>query len=232
MVDEPAFDYIDELVIAAGISGQDEEPRVNQIADGVIDDSFHNLAIAELKAHPDTMDDGGAGVEVEMIADRVAVKTIDIENGLYILDRDLFNNIGFEASNPEGLERGLGSMVQQFFDGVPGGRLQVTFMVREPNWITTFSDLVALVSIMSCRSFSLRPSSVLDGVAVTYPHDPELVVQRQSQFCARPVQRWSQQIHYRACTISGQEETANRVGQTPESGPRRLRREGHPERKR
>ena len=68
VVYEPAFYYVDELVVAARVSGEHEETRINQIANGVIDDSFHNFAVAELEAHPDSMDDGGAGVEVEVIA--------------------------------------------------------------------------------------------------------------------------------------------------------------------
>jgi hypothetical protein len=60
-------------------------------------------------------------------------------------------------------------------------------MVLVPNWITTFSDLVAPVSIMNWRAFSLRPSSMPSAVVATYLHDPETVAKIQSQFSARPM---------------------------------------------
>jgi len=76
VIDEPAFHYIDQLVCCCPVGGEHEESWVNQIADGVITIPSINSSVAELKPHPDSMNNGGAGVEVEMIANRVPSKLL------------------------------------------------------------------------------------------------------------------------------------------------------------
>lgn len=127
MVDEPAFYYINKLVVAAWVSGQDEETRVNQVANRVVNDPFHNFAVAKLKPHPDSVNDGCARMEVEMVANRVPFKAVYIENGLDVADRNFLDEVGIEAANSKGLESFLGSSAQQLFDGVPSRGFQVAF---------------------------------------------------------------------------------------------------------
>jgi len=86
VVDQPAFYHIDQLVVAARVSRQNKEPRVDEIANRVIDDTLHNLSIAELETHPDSVDNGCTGMEIEMIANRVPIKAVYVENRLHILD--------------------------------------------------------------------------------------------------------------------------------------------------
>jgi hypothetical protein len=110
MVNEPALHHINELVVAVGVGLQKEEPRVNQIADGVEDDSLHDFAIEELETHPYAMDDGRPGMKIQMLVIRVPLEAVYIEDGLDVLDGDLLDNMGFETANMEGL-RGAGGGV-------------------------------------------------------------------------------------------------------------------------
>ena len=72
------------------------------------------------------MDDGRAGVEVEMVPDRISIKTIDIKDCLAIFDVNIFNRIGIESPNSYCLRKILGSAAEQLFNCVPGRGLQVT----------------------------------------------------------------------------------------------------------
>ena len=127
MVDEPALNNINELVVAAWVGWQHEESRINEIADGVVYDSLHDFAIAELAPHPYTVDDGRAGMEIEMIANRVSIKAVYIKDCLDVLDRDVLNHIRFEEANAEVFKRALGRIPQEFFDRVPSRGFQVAF---------------------------------------------------------------------------------------------------------
>jgi len=86
MVDNPALQHVDQLVIAAGVGWQEKESWINQIANGVVYDSLHDFAIEELETHPDAMDDGCPGVEVEMVVFRVSIEAVDVEDGLDIVE--------------------------------------------------------------------------------------------------------------------------------------------------
>src|ERR1019366_5964488 len=58
VVGKPAFHHIYQLVITVWIGWQQKEPRVNQVANGVVHDPLHNFAIEKLNPHPDPMDNG------------------------------------------------------------------------------------------------------------------------------------------------------------------------------
>src|ERR1039458_5926483 len=126
MVEQPALQHVNELVVAAGVGWQQEESGVDQIANGVVYDSLHDFAIEELEAHPDAMDDGRPGVEVEMVVFRVSIEAVDVEDSLDVLESNLLHLIRIETADAKGLRRALGSVGQQFFDGVRSGRVQVT----------------------------------------------------------------------------------------------------------
>jgi hypothetical protein len=84
MVNEPALHNVNELVVAVGVGWQKEESRVNQIANRVVYDSLHDLAIEELESHPYSMDDGRTGMKIQMLVIRVPLEAIYIEDGLDI----------------------------------------------------------------------------------------------------------------------------------------------------
>jgi hypothetical protein len=46
-------------------------------------------------------------------------------------------------------------------------------IVLVPNWITSFSELVAYVSTMTGRAFSLGPSKLLGGATARSLNDPD-----------------------------------------------------------
>ena len=85
MVNKPAFEHVDELVVALGVGGQNEKPGIHQVAQGVEYNSLHDLAVEELQPHPDAVDDRRAGVEIQVLVLRVSFKAVYIENGLDIL---------------------------------------------------------------------------------------------------------------------------------------------------
>ena len=103
MVDEPVLAYVDEPVIAIRIGGQQEEAGIDKIPDRVVDDSLHHFAVEELQPHPDSMDDGRAGMEVETLVMRVSIKAVDIEDSLDLFSKDLLDDIRFQAAHPEAL---------------------------------------------------------------------------------------------------------------------------------
>jgi hypothetical protein len=86
MVNQPALHHVDKLIVTAGVGRQHEEPRINQIANGVIYDSFHDFAVEELEPHPNAMDDRRACMKVEMISDWISVEAVYVEDGLNVLD--------------------------------------------------------------------------------------------------------------------------------------------------
>jgi len=84
MVGEPALLHVDKPVIAVRICGQEKETWVDEIAKGVVYHSLHHFAIEKLQPHPDPVDDGSAGIEIQVLVIRVPFKTIYIENSLDI----------------------------------------------------------------------------------------------------------------------------------------------------
>jgi hypothetical protein len=84
MIGEPALPHVHEPVIALRISGQQKEARVDEIANRVIYHSLHDFAIEKLQPHPDPVDDGRTGIEIQMLVIRVPFKAIYIENSLDI----------------------------------------------------------------------------------------------------------------------------------------------------
>ena len=86
MVHQPALHHVNELVVAAWVGGQNEESRVNEIAHRVVYDSLHDFAIAELEPHPYSMDDGRPGVKIEVIANRVPIEAVYVEDSFDIPD--------------------------------------------------------------------------------------------------------------------------------------------------
>ncbi len=71
------------------------------------------------------MDDGRAGVEVENFVIGVSVKAVDVEDSFDVLCGDLFDDIGIEQANAEGLRRGVRSVSQQLLDGLPSGGVKI-----------------------------------------------------------------------------------------------------------
>jgi hypothetical protein len=94
MVYQSAFADVDHFVVAVRIGWEKEETGIDKVADGVVDDAFHDFAIDKLEAHPDAVDDGRAGVEVENLVIRVAVEIVDVEDGFDILGGDIFHEVG------------------------------------------------------------------------------------------------------------------------------------------
>ena len=86
MVGEPALRHVNELVIALGISWQNEESRVNQIANGVAHNPLHHFAIAELQSHPYALNDRRPSMKIEGLVPRIPIESVHIEDGLSILD--------------------------------------------------------------------------------------------------------------------------------------------------
>jgi hypothetical protein len=93
MVDQPALEHINELVVAARVGWHEEEPRVDKIANGIIDNSLHDFAIQKLNSHPNAMNDGRSRVEVEILVIRVSIETVDVKDCLDVLEGHLFDNI-------------------------------------------------------------------------------------------------------------------------------------------
>lgn len=184
MVGQPAFQYINKLVVAARISGQDEESWIDQVANRVINNTFHHLAIAELKPHPDTMNNGRAGVEVDVIANWVPLEAVDIEDSLDVFDGDDFDFIRIETTNPEGLEGPLRGVAEQLFDGVPCRRLQIAFDGSGAELDHYLFRLGCIALDHEWRAFFVRPSRLPDSITAAYSHDPKIVAKNQSQFCA------------------------------------------------
>jgi hypothetical protein len=102
MVNDPALQYINELVITAGVGWHKKEPWVNQIANGVEHDSLHDFAIEESESHPYAGGDGRKGVKIEMPVIRVSIEAVYVEDGLDIIDRYLLNDIGIQEADAEG----------------------------------------------------------------------------------------------------------------------------------
>ena len=103
MVGKPALPDVHEPVIAVWIGGKKEETWIDEITDGVIDDPLHHFTIKKLHTHPDSMDDGRAGMKVEFLMIRVSFKTVDIEDSLDVTGQYLLNDIRLKVANPEAL---------------------------------------------------------------------------------------------------------------------------------
>ena len=96
MIHQPFLDYVNELVIAAWVGGKKKEAWIDQIANGVEYDSFHNFPIKELESHPDAMDRGHQGVKVKILVLRVPLETMHIEDSLNLFEGYVFDSIGIE----------------------------------------------------------------------------------------------------------------------------------------
>lgn len=132
MVHKPTFYHVNKLVVAARISRKHKESWIDKIANRIEDDSFHYLAVEKLEPHPDAVDDGCARMEVQVIADRVAIKAVHVKNSLDVLGRNLFNLIRIESANPEDFRSRLWRTAEQILDRVPGGRLQIALEGLRP----------------------------------------------------------------------------------------------------
>jgi len=112
MVNNPALQYINELVVAARVGREKKEPWVNQVSNRVEHDSLHDFAIEELEAHPYAGGDGRKGMKIEMTVIRVSLEAVYIENSLDFLGRYLLHVLGIEEANTEGF-RGTGRGVPE-----------------------------------------------------------------------------------------------------------------------
>ena len=82
MVGEPVLAHIHKPVIAVRIGRQQEEAWIDEIPNGVVDDSLHHFAIEKLQPHPDSMNDWRASMKIQMLVVRVSIKAVNIENSL------------------------------------------------------------------------------------------------------------------------------------------------------
>lgn len=112
MVNKPALYDVNKLVVAAWISRKNEEAWVNQIADGVEDDSFHHFSVEKLKPHPDAVNDGCSRMKIEMIANRIAFKAVDVKNRLDVFDGDLFDFFRIDTAYSKYFRRSLRSATE------------------------------------------------------------------------------------------------------------------------
>jgi hypothetical protein len=78
-----------------------EKTWLDQVMHSIQYDSFHDLAIFELKLHPDSVNHRGVGEKLQIIASALAFKALDEEDGLNILDGDFRQGIVYGASKLE-----------------------------------------------------------------------------------------------------------------------------------
>ncbi len=168
MVHQPALYHIDKLVVAARVGRQHEESRINQIANGVIDDAFHDLTVEELEPHPNAVDDRCAGMKVEMIANRVSVEAVYVKDGFNVLDRDFFNDTRIEMANPKGFGRAVGRIAQQLFDRVPTGGFEIALDRPGPELDHDLFRICGIFLDHEWRAFSLQPGELPDRTAAIY----------------------------------------------------------------
>ena len=91
MVSKSAFHHIYQLVIAVWIGWQEKEPRVNQVANGVVHDPLHNFAIEKLNPHPNPMNNGCLGMKIQLFVTCVTFEAIHVKDGLDVLGRNFFD---------------------------------------------------------------------------------------------------------------------------------------------
>lgn len=114
---EAGFEDIDELVVAVGVGGHEEEAVFEDVVAGVADDAFDDLAVVEVDAHPEALHDGGVFVEVEGAVAQVAVEGLDEEDGLGVFGGDVFDLVGVEQLERDRVQGILGVVAQELFDG-------------------------------------------------------------------------------------------------------------------
>jgi hypothetical protein len=173
VVDEPAFEHVYQLVVAAWISRQYEESRIDEIANRVQNDSFHYFAVEELKPHPDSVNDWRTRVKIQMITRRIAIKAIDIENSLDVFDGNVFDLVGIEPANAKAFRSVLGSVAEQVFDGVPSRGFKVALDGSRSELDHDLFRLGWNHSDHERKNFLERPRHVLRRDVLIYLYDPE-----------------------------------------------------------
>lgn len=96
---EPLLSDIDKLIIATGIRGEQKETGIDDIADGVIHDAFHNLAVLKLNSDPDAVHDSRTSIEFQIVMAIVALKALYKEDRLRIACRNLLDNPRVKSLN-------------------------------------------------------------------------------------------------------------------------------------
>ena len=86
MVSQRALQHIDQFVITAGVCRLKKEPWIDEISNRVMYDTLHNFTIEKLQPYPDPMDDRRLRIEIDIVASRLPIEAVNVENGLYISD--------------------------------------------------------------------------------------------------------------------------------------------------